>query len=272
MKTTRSSIWKILSAFLLAIASVSTASAITTVPREIDHEPLDTLLQKYVDDKGLVDYAGWHSSSEDVAELKSYLAQFAPEEGDVAEGDDLIASLINAYNAFTIEFILDHFPTESIRSLDDPFEGKRHHVGGTPISVDDIEHNLLRPIIGWKAHSVVVCAARSCPPLLDSAYFEDDWEEKMEERYRVWLARPDLNEYAPRRNRVNVSKIFDWYSEDFGGDSSVKAILSRFGPEEHRAFLRSGDYRIRFMDYHWGLNAQSDLGEDYQHSWLRSLF
>lgn len=131
---------------------------------------------------------------------------------------------------------------------------------------------MLRPMIGWKVHSVVVCAARSCPPLLTRAYFADDWEEKMEERYRSWLARPNLNKYEPRRNRVDVSKIFDWYSGDFEGDHSVKAILARFGPEEHRAFLQSEDYRVRFMDYHWGLNAQSDLGEDYRHSWLRSLF
>ncbi|MEX2381145.1 MAG: hypothetical protein WD490_02085 [Opitutales bacterium] len=112
------SLLKILTVFILAVAPLLTASAITTVPAGIDHEPLDALLQKYVDDKGLINYTAWHASSEDVEQLKSYLAQFAPEGMEVAQGNELIASLINAYNGFTIEFILDNFPTESIRTLD----------------------------------------------------------------------------------------------------------------------------------------------------------
>lgn len=94
----------------------------------------------------------------------------------------------------------------------------------------------------------------------------------MEERYRTWLARSDLSQYDSRRNQVKISKIFDWYSEDFKGPHSTKAILRRFGPSEHRSLFQSEDYKIRFMDYHWGLNAQSDLGADYRHSIFRSLF
>lgn len=248
------------------------ANAMPTVPAHIDHEPFDLLLRTYVDDRGLVDYAGWHASAEDGARLKSYLAQFAPVTTDAAKGPEWVASLVNAYNAFTIDFILDHFPIESIRLLNDPFTGKRNNVGGKLISVDFIEHDMLRPIIGWKVHSMVVCAARSCSPLLNRAYRADDWEKTMEERYRTWLARADLNHYQPGRKRATVSKIFDWYSADFTGEHSVMAILARFGPTAHRDFLQSEDYRISFMNYHWGLNAQSDLGQNYRHSWLRSLF
>lgn len=272
MKTLKTLLSKYLSLIPFILAPVVVSAAMPGVPADIDHGPFDELLQKYVDKKGRVDYAGWHGSSEDMKKLKSYLKQYAPEPGEAAKGDEKTASLINAYNAFTIELILDNFPTESIRKLDDPFEGERHRVGGDLISVDNIEHDMLRPEIGWKVHSVVVCAARSCPPLLDRAYYADDWEEKMKERYRVWLNRPDLNEYNPAKKRVRLSKIFDWYSEDFEGAHSVKAILGRFGPERHRGFLQSKDYKIKFLDYHWGLNAQSDLGEDYKHSLIRSLF
>ena len=263
--------------FLLLFGSlfvgVGLSAAMPDVPAGIDHDPLDRLLQDYVDDKGLIDYGRWKETSDDVAALKDYLVRFAPEPEEAASGDDKIASLINAYNAFTIEFILDNYPTESIRLLDDPFDGKRHRIGGEMVSVDDIEHNMLRPMIGWKVHSVVVCAARSCPPLLDSAYRAQTWEDQMEERYRTWLAREDLNRYDTGRwrNTVEVSRIFSWYSDDYTGENSVENVLRRFGPEEHADFL-SGNFRITYMDYHWGLNDQSDLGKDYSHSLLRSLF
>ncbi|TVR52125.1 MAG: DUF547 domain-containing protein [Puniceicoccaceae bacterium] len=258
---------------LAGLFAASTVGALPDVPAGIEHDPLDALLRKYVDERGFVDYAGWQASVADAAALKAYLEQFAPEPESPAEGDDKIASLINAYNAFTIAFVLDHYPTESIRLLNDPFAGKHHRVGGEKISVDDIEHEMLRPEIGWKVHAVVVCAARSCPPLLNRAYRVETWEEQMEERYRTWLAREDLNAFDTGRFRATaeVSRIFRWYAEDFTGDHALPNILRRFGPESHRDFL-SGDFRITFKSYHWGLNDQSELGSDYRHSILRSLF
>ncbi len=263
---------------LILVAAVVGLTALTTestvdFPAGIDHDPWDRLVREYVDDRGLVDYARWKASDEDVQTLKGYLEQYAPASEEPATGDDKIAGLINAYNAFTIEFILDNHPTESIRALDDPFDGERHLVGGEKVSVDRIEHQALRPIIGWKVHSVVVCAARSCPPLLNRAYYAEDWEEKMEERYRVWLAREDLNRYDTGRwrNTVEVSRIFRWYSEDYTGENRIENVIKRFGPEEYREFFEDG-FRVTYMDYHWGLNDQSDLGKDYRHSLIRSLF
>jgi len=268
---------KILYTFLIFCTAWVLNAEMPDVPANIDHAPLDQLLQRYVDDKGLVDYKTWKNSPEDLAALNSYLAQFAPQPETPAEGDELIASLINAYNAFTIEFILDHYPVQSIRLLDSPFDGKRHTVGGKQVSVDDIEHNMLRPVIGWKVHSVVVCAARSCPPLLNRAYTADSWKEKMAERYRTWLAREDLNAYDPDhgwrgKGRAEISKIFDWYSGDYTGENSVENVLERFGPPEHREFFKEGGYSIRHQSYDWGLNDQGNTGDDYRHNPLRRLF
>ena len=258
----------------LAILSCVTAlnAAGVQVPAGIDHSDYDALLQRYVDERGRVDYRAWSESDEDLNRLDAYLEQFAPDPDAPAEGDERIASLVNAYNALTLDFILEHFPAESIRVLDDPFNGKRHPVGGRKVSLDEIEHDTLRPLIGWKVHSLVVCAARSCPPLWNRAYTADNWEQAVRDRYRVWLAREDLNRYHPDRNLVEISKIFDWYGEDFEDDHSLRRILARFGPAEHREFLSGDAYKIKFKDYHWGLNAQSDLGRDYKHSFLKSLF
>ncbi|MFP4260636.1 MAG: hypothetical protein ACLFS1_06105 [Opitutales bacterium] len=172
---------------------------------------------------------------------------------------------------------MENYPTRSIRLLDNEFKGKRYRIAGELWSAEDIELATLRPLIGWKMHSVVVCAARSCPPLLNEAYFADDWESKMEERYRLWLARPDLNSYHPdrgwgSRGEVEISKIFSWHSVDFEGAVSVRDVLHRFGPEKYASFLKKADYRIKSKDYHWGLNDQSDLGANYEHSIFNSIF
>lgn len=241
------------------------------LPAGIDHDPLDDLLRTYVDERGLVDYHTWKESAADLAKLDTYLAQYAPRPETPARGNEQVASLINAYNAFTLKLILDHYPTESIRKLDDPFDGRHYRIGGRMVSADEIEHDTLRPLIGWKVHALVVCAARSCPPLHTRAYRADTWEDTMADRYRVWLARKDLNRYLPGNRRVKISKIFKWYKKDYKGDHQIKDILERFGPERHRRFLAAGRYKIRYEDYHWGLNDQSDLGKDYTHG-LFSIF
>lgn len=243
-----------------------------SIPAGIDHTEWDVLLTKYVDAQGLVNYKGWNANKEDRGRLDRYLDQFAPEQGEKPTRNDEITSLINAYNAFTIDFILDNYPTESIRKLDDPFTERRYKIGGQMVSADDIEHDTLRPIIGWKVHSVVVCAALSCPPLMNSAFTASDWENQVAERYRVWLAREDLNSYDPGAKRVDISKIFDWYEDDFTGDHSVKKVLAEFGPAQYHTFLESGDYKIKYPTYRWGLNGQFELGRDYKHSWFGSLF
>jgi hypothetical protein len=246
-------------------------------PAGIDHQPWHELLQRYVDDRGLVDYAAWQQSQADRKQLSDYLEQFAATDATPATGDERTASLINAYNAFTIDFILENYPTESIRLLDDEFKGKRYPIAGELWSAEDIELETLRPLIGWKMHSVVVCAARGCPPLLNKAYFAEDWEAKMEARYRLWLTRPDLNSYHPdrgwsSRGEVDISKIFSWHSVDFEGEVSIQDVLRRFGPERYSEFLDKGKYRIKYKDYHWGLNDQSDVGADYEHSIFNSIF
>lgn len=257
--------------FCLLIPPLSRTAEVR-VPAGIDHSPFDELLRTYVDHKGMVDYQAWSESEEDLKRLDEYLNQFAPEPESIPGKDERIASLVNAYNAFTLKLVLDNFPTKSIRLLDDPFDGERNRVGGREVSLDGIEHDSLRPLIGWKAHSMVVCAARSCPPLWNRAYTAENWEEAMRDRYRVWLAREDLNSYHPEKNRVVISKIFDWYGDDFKGGHGIPRILGRFGPEKYKNFLSGGDYKISFKEYHWGLNAQGDLGRDYKHSFLRSLF
>jgi Protein of unknown function, DUF547 len=229
----------------------------------ISHEQYDRLLKKYVNDQGMVNYTGWKQNSADLAALDEYLKQFAPNAETRAQGNERAASLVNAYNALVLRWILSNYPTESIWQLKDSFKAKRHQVGGKTISLNDIENGALRPSIGYRAHSVLVCAARSCPPLQRSAYTAGNFEEQDDRAFRVWLGRDDLNKFSPNEKRVEISSIFKWFKGDFDKAGGVPKILGRYAPENARQFAASGQYETKYLNYNWGLNDQGPHGRNY---------
>jgi hypothetical protein len=137
---------------LICIGIVVHANAQTgenvDVRTDIDHHELDRLLKKYVNEQGLINYGAWKQNAGDLSALDEYLKQFAAKIANVAHGNEKAASLVNAYNAFVLRWILSNYPTESIWQLKDSFSGKRNEVGGRKVSLDDIEHGTLRPLIG----------------------------------------------------------------------------------------------------------------------------
>jgi len=238
------------------------------VPANIDHTEYDRLLRTYVNKRGLVDYRTWKRNTKDSQALRSYLEQFASGSEKIASGNGEIASLINLYNALTLESILEVYPVESIREIDEVWTGRRFTVGGESVSIDDVEHGTLRGLIGWRVHAVVVCAARSCPPLQPYAYDVETLDETLDAVTRLWLGRIDLNRFSPSENVAEISKIFDWYEADFDAIGGVAAFLAIYAPERHKRFLDPKNVRIRHLPYHWGLNDQSGVGNEYR----RGLF
>jgi hypothetical protein len=229
----------------------------------IDHSEWSRLLAKYVDERGLVDYARWKTTPADLEALRAYLARIAAPPKPAASGNDLAASLINAYNALTIGWVLENFPIESIRSTDDPFGKRRHRVGGEVVSLDDIEHGTVRPLVGYRVHAALVCAARSCPPLRRSAFEAARLEEQLDSAMRTWLARDDLNRVRPVENRIQVSSIFRWFAEDFEKVGGVRAVLQRDPTPEVARRLADPRLEIRYLPYEWGLNDRAGRGARY---------
>src|SRR2546426_8451482 len=178
------------------------------VPSGISHDQFDRLLKKYVNEQGLVDYGSWKQSAADLSALDDYLKQFAAKIDNPAQGNEKAASLVNAYNALVLRWILSSYPTESIWQLKDSFSGKRHEIGGRKVSLDDIEHGTVRPLIGYRAHAVLVCAARSCPPLQRFAYTAGKFEDQDDEAFRAWLGSEDMNKFLPVEKKVEISSIF----------------------------------------------------------------
>lgn len=234
-----------------------------TVPQGMDHAKFDTLLKKYVNDQGLVNYAAWKASADDMSALNSYLKGFAPKPEKPAEGNERAAALANAYNAGVLSWILQNYPTESVWETKDPFTAKRYTIGGEQIALNDIENGALRPQIGIGAHSILVCAARSCPPLQRTAYTASSFESQNAKAYRVWLGRLDLNKFDAAKRKAEISSIFKWYKEDFDKAGGVKKVLAEKAPEKDHSFLAGGDYDVGYLSYHWGLNDQGEHGHSY---------
>jgi hypothetical protein len=229
----------------------------------IKHDEYDRLLKKYVNEQGLVNYTGWKQSAADLAALDNYLKQFGDKIDKPAHGNEKAATLANAYNAFMLRWILSNYPTESVWALKDSFKAKRNAVGGRQVSFNDIEHGTLRQLIGYRTHSVLVCAARSCPPLQRSAYSADSFDEQDDHAFRVWLGRDDLNKFLPNDKRVEISSIFKWFKSDFDKAGGVPKILGRNAPALVREFAGSGNYETKYIPYNWGLNDQGPHGRNY---------
>jgi hypothetical protein len=135
-----------------------------------DHSMFDTLLGAYVDADGFVDYAGLLG---DAARLDAYLDQLAAAPFDALGRDEKLALLINAYNAFTLRLILDHYPVASIQDIPAPerWDAVRWRVGPHTWSLNQIEHEEIRPkFVEPRIHFALVCAAVGCPPLRAEAY------------------------------------------------------------------------------------------------------
>ena len=243
--------------FAMGCRKESVASAAPVEVRAgIDHAEWSRLLRAYVDERGLVDYAAWKSSREGRAALDRYLARLAAAPAPVATGNDRAAALINGYNALTVGWILENHPTPSIRTLPDSFTAARHTVGGGKVSLDQIEHEALRPLAGYRVHAALVCAARSCPPLLRDAYTAAGLDAQLDAAFAGWLGREDLNRFDAQGGRAELSAIFQWFADDFVRAGGVTQVLERHGPPAARAVADRPDLRVDYLDYDWALNEQ----------------
>lgn len=211
------------------------------------HDTWDDLLQKHVDDQGRVHYAGFKA---DEALLDAYLEELSkmPAQRSWSRSQQL-AYWINAYNAFTVKLILDHYPVQSIRDIHDgnPWAVHWIKIGGTKYSLDQIEHQIIRPQFkDARIHFAVNCAARSCPPLLNKAYNPVVLEQQLRNQTRKFVNHTGYNQLGP--DKVRISKIFDWYKTDFG---DLIDYLNRYAEQDIRP-----QAELQFNDYDWSLNSR----------------
>jgi len=258
----------------LALAAVSLASARVNQQPEFDHThaQLTAVLATSLKD-GLVDYAGLRESPKALDAYVATLSATTPALHAEWTREQRFAFWINAYNAFTLKLIRDEGPVKSIKDLGGLFstpwekkfiplpafdpEGKNK-----PLTLDEIEHELIRPVFkDARVHAAINCASLGCPPLRAKAFSAETLDADLEDQVGVWLRDATRNRVQPKDGKIQVSKIFDWFAKDFGASKEelVRWIAKHVGDEDLAATLAAAadSVKLKYVEYDWALNAQA---------------
>ncbi|MCR9095277.1 MAG: DUF547 domain-containing protein [bacterium] len=253
--------WPSLVCLFLVLNAVS-APLSNAAGAEVDLDLYDRLLDRHtreVDDVvgTRVDYRAIAGS----AEWKTLSAQLRAERPSRLGREEQLAFWINAYNVFTIDLIVEHYPVESIRDIGSflfpVWDQDVAIVEGREVSLGDIEHEILRKMGEPRIHAAIVCASTSCPPLARTAFRAERLDAQLDAAMRRWLASPEKGVAIDRAGRsVRVSAIFDWFEEDFEAGGGVLATIARHVSTDDATWLRGPgrEARIRHLDYDWTLN------------------
>jgi uncharacterized membrane protein YdjX (TVP38/TMEM64 family) len=242
-----------------APVTMKEAYALDTGGAAFDHSAFDKLLRKYVDDDGRVDY---RALKRDDKRLDGYIHSIARADFDKLDRDEKLAFLINAYNAFTLRLILDHYPVDSIKEIpsDKRWKHKRWRIGSRVLSLDQIEHEEIRPKFKEpRIHFALVCAAVGCPKLLNRAFIADLLEDQLEQqtvyahRSGRWFA------FGPGDDVVSLTQLYKWYGSDFKQNAgSVLKFAARYSKDLKKAVESERKLKIKWLDYDWKLNDREN--------------
>jgi hypothetical protein len=267
---------------LLCAASPSAGAAGDPQPFDRSHALFDALLAKHVE-AGRVDYRRLTDHPQPLDEYLALLASLPPAALQAMPRSDQLAYWINAYNAFALKSVVEHyplrrrgivglvFPANSIWQIAGVWKNRRWRAAGQTLSLDQIEHDIIRPVFKEpRSHFVLVCASTSCPDLGMRAYRGDALERQLNEQTRRFLHDPRKGvRIDAAAGTIHVSKIFDWFADDFalshpsepnhpGLDREESGVLSFIA--SHRTdsglqrLLRESRIEVEFLPYDWTLN------------------
>ncbi len=255
--------------FAVALATLALLAPGAVGAQDFDHghKAWDALLKRHVvllqaGKASQVRYAGF---ARDRAALKAYLDALSKVPEAQFNGwsrGERMAFLINAYNAFTVEKILTRYPNlKSIRDFGtvfgNPWKDKFFTLFGRESYLDQIEHETLRKPGAYnepRVHYAVNCASIGCPMLREEAYVPEKLEAQLEEQTVRFLSDRSRNRFAA--GKLEISKIFDWFKEDFGVREQYFAKYAKLladAPEAQKQ-MAEGRAPLAFLDYDWSLN------------------
>lgn len=220
------------------------------------HSTYDKLLKTYVKRGGVL-YDSFISNPDDLKRLSDYIDRLEEINPTELPHENELAYWINLYNAATLELVLKHYPVESIKEIGGPSNSpwKRNvvSIAGRELSLDEIENNIIRKrFYDARIHFALNCAAVGCPPLVNQAFEPEKLDMQLDE-----ISHNVLNDNRWVRithEEIQVTKLFQWYEEDFQQFSgSVREFIARYRPED-RIFLLDAKHVITFFDYDWQLN------------------
>jgi Protein of unknown function, DUF547 len=218
---------------------------INMINSQPDYKSWDVFLKKYVSATGDVDYKSIKTNKKS---LDSIVRSFSMVTISSAwSKNDQLAFWINAYNAFTIDLIVNNYPLKSIQNLDGgkPWDVKRITIGGKKYSLNNMENDIIRPQFkDARIHFAVNCGAKSCPPLLNAAFMGKTLESQLDAVTKKFINNAKYQTITP--SKLTLSKIFDWYAVDFG---DIKTFISKYSGTKV-----NNNAVVIFKEYDWSLN------------------
>ena len=249
---------------LIALGLASSLLALPVSAQTFNHSRFDELLKKHVV-KGMVDYEEFSRSES----FKEYLQSLQHADVSKLGEKERPAFWINAYNAYTIALINKYEERASIKNIAEGIGFERAkgawkqpivQAGGKTYTLDEVEHDIIRKQFHEpRIHFALVCAAMSCPPLRSEAYTGAKLDAQLDSQARTFL------HDEARGSRVDaikavvyVSRIFDWYKDDFGGnDAAIGRYVAQYRAESpEKKLLLGGHFKLEFLDYDWTLNSR----------------
>jgi len=216
-----------------------------------NHQAWDSLLHKYVSSQGLVNYQGFIKDS---VVLHDYLRLLSsnPPNDSLWTKNERLAYWINAYNAFTISLVIRHWGIQSIqeigKGIGTPWNIPFITIGKEKLSLEDIEHRILRFMNEPRIHFAINCASISCPKLLNKAYQTQNIELQLKEQTIAFLSDTSRNKIT--EEEVALSRIFQWFKADFEKKQTLYEFILEYYPISH---LKEHHY----LPYDWSLNQET---------------
>lgn len=221
--------------------------------QEFDHSTFGALLKKYVDKNGMINYKGFKSD----LNFDQYITSLSKANPENFSREEKLAFYINAYNAFVIKNVTDLYPISSPMKVDKFFDKYNFNVAGEEMSLNQIEYDIVLKIEPVLSHFGLVCAAKSCPRLLQKAYSKENVYKLLKSNGKDFLNNPDKNKLDKKNKTLYLSEIFDWFRDYFVKRyGSLKETVIDFINNSDAKFLEENEINIKFKKYDWTLNEQ----------------
>ena len=222
----------------------------TPIPVEINekkanHSLWTNLLQKHVSNEGNVNYKGFKTDRSSLQNYIKHLSDNMPDER--WSKNETLAYWINAYNALTVDLILRHYPIKSIKDIKKPWDQRYWKLGNKWHNLNEIEHQILRKMNDPRIHFAIVCASFSCPKLENTAYESANLDTQLTHATKTFINDPKRNTVTP--NNLEISKIFSWFSKDFGGSGNIINYINKYAD-----ISIPNNTTKRYKTYDWALN------------------
>lgn len=253
---------------ILETAETQPVNAKDTQP--FDYQDYATVLSTYVDAQGNIDYAQLQENREILDRHNRAIGEVSAATYAAWPEADQIAFWLNAYNSLTLEAIINNYPVDSIRNIPGVWKGDTYTVLGEQITLDGIEHQVLRKEFNEpRIHMGLVCASIGCPILIQEPYEGTTLEKQLDDNTRLFLSYDRNFKINPDEETVYLSSIFKWFGDDFKPTYDTEAKFTGFNAKERSVLNFISGYleddrltqlqqakKANYLDYDWSLNRQ----------------